>query len=148
MGFQIVEIDGASFTADGRLKVAQEPPVPPPATTPVDVGGIATVGSGGGGISDVIYVIATGQTLVVQNYNGGAARKGEGSKVELFYDPNGNGTGMTLVRAAYVDGESFSIDLNREFGPGNGTRAIRLRRSNLGGASREIAAFVAGYERT
>ena len=38
MGFQVVEIDGASFTADGRLKVAQEPPIPPPATTPVEIG--------------------------------------------------------------------------------------------------------------
>jgi hypothetical protein len=144
MGFQVVEIDGASFTADGRLKVAQEPPAPPPATTPVEVGGIAVVG----GISDTVYVITNGKTLVIQNFNGGGAPEGKGSKVELFDDPNGNGTSMTLIRVAYVNGNSFSLDLNREIGPGNGTRAVRLRLSNLGGASREIAGFFAGYERS
>ena len=145
MGFQIVEIDGASFTADGRLKVAQEPPAPPPATTPVDVGGIATVGNTP---ADTTHVIGTGKTLVIQNVNGGAAPVGAGSKVELFDDPNGDGTGMTLLRVAYVNGSSFSLDLNREVGPGNGTHAVRLRRTSLGGPSREIAAFLAGYERT
>ena len=145
MGFQIVEIDGASFTADGRLKVAQEPPAPPPTTTPVDIGGIATVG---GTPADTTHVITSGKTLVVQNFNGGAAPEGKGSKVELFDDPNGNGTGMTLLRVAYANGESFSLDLNKELGPGNGTRGVRLRRTNLGGASREIAAFLAGYERS
>jgi hypothetical protein len=145
MAFQIVEIDGASFTADGRLKVAQEPPAPPPATTPVDVGGIATVGNTP---ADTTHVIGTGKTLVIQNVNGGAAPVGAGSKVELFDDPNGDGIGMTLLRVAYVSGSSFSLDLNREVGPGNGTHAVRLRRTSLGGASREIAAFLAGYERT
>src|SRR3990170_1657896 len=133
MAFQIVEIDGASFTADGRLKVAQEPPAPPPAPTPVDVGGIATVGNTP---ADTTHVIGTGKTLVIQNVNGGAAPVGSGSKVELFDDPNGDGTGMTLLRVAYVNGSSFSLDLNREVGPGNGTRAVRLRRTSLGGASR------------
>lgn len=145
MAFEVVEVDGASFTADGRLKVAQEPPTPPPATTPVDVGGIATVGNTP---VDTVHVIANGKTLVIQSFNGGAAPEGSGSKVELFYDPNGNGTGMTLLRVAYVSGSSFSSDMSRELGPGNGTRAARLRRTSLGGASREIAAFLAGYERT
>jgi hypothetical protein len=144
MGFQVVEIDGASFTADGRLKVVQEPPAPPPATTPVEVGGIALVG----GVSDTVYVITNGKTLVIQSFSGGGAPEGKGSKVELFDDPNGDGAGMTLIRVAYVNGNSFSLDLNREIGPGNGTRAVRLRLSNLGGASREIAGFFTGYERS
>jgi len=145
MAFHVVEIDGASFTADGRLKVAQEPPTPPPATTPVDVGGIAIVGNTP---QDTVHVIGNGKTLVLQNFNGGAAPEGSGSKVELFDDPTGNGAGMTLLRVAYVSGSSFSLDMNRQLGPGNGTRAVRLRRTSLGGASREIAAFLAGYERT
>lgn len=144
MSFQVVEIDGASFTADGRLKVAQEPPTPPPATTPVDIGGVAIVGNIP---QDTVHVVANGKTLVIQNFNGGAAPEGSGSKVELFDDPNGDGTGMALLRVAYVNGTSFSLDLSREFGPGNGVRAVRLRRTSLGGPSREIAAFLAGYER-
>lgn len=144
MGFQVVEIDGASFTADGRLKVAQEPPAPPPATTPVDVGGIAVVG-----ISpvDTVHVISNGKMLVIQNLSGGAPGVGSGSKVELFDDANGDGSVLSLLRVAYVSGSSFSFDLGRELGPGNGTRAVRLRRTNLGGASREVAAFLTGYER-
>ena len=145
MAFHVVEVDGASFTADGRLKVAQEPPTPPPATTPIDLGGIAVVGNTP---QDTLYVITNGKTLVIQNFNGGAAPEGSGSKVELFYDSNGNGVGMTLLRVAYVTGSSFALDMNREVGPGNGTRAVRLRRTSLGGASREVAAFLAGYERT
>jgi hypothetical protein len=145
MGFQVVEIDGATFTADGRLKVAQEPPVPPPATTPVELGGIEIVGNTP---VDTVHTIGTGKTLVIQNLSGGAAPSTLGSKVELHDDPNGNGTGMTLLRVAYVSGASFSLDLNRELGPGNGTHAVRLRRASLGGSSREIAAFMAGYERT
>lgn len=145
MSFQVVEIDGASFTADGRLKVAQEPPAPPPATTPVEIGGIAVVGINP---VDTVHVIGNGKTLVIQNLSGGAAPVGMGSKVELFDDPNGDGMALTLLRAAYVHGSSFSLDLSREVGPGNGTRAVRLRRTNLGGASREIAAFLTGYERS
>lgn len=144
MSFHLVEIDGASFTPDGRLKVAQEPPATPPATTPVEVGGIATVSN----TSDTTYTVTTGKTLVIQNFNGGGAPEGKGSKVELFDDPQGNGTGMTLIRVAYVNGNSFSLDLNRSVGPGDGTRRVRLRRTNLGGTSREIAGFFAGYERT
>src|SRR5512137_27462 len=98
MGFQVVEIDGATFTADGRLKVAQEPPVPPPATTSVELGGIEIVGNTP---VDTVHVIGTGKTLVIQNLSGGASPVGSGSKVELYDDPNGNGTGMTLVRVAY-----------------------------------------------
>ena len=143
MSFQVVEIDGASFTGDGRLKVAQDPPAPPPATTPVNIGGIQVVGNTPG---DTVYVIGTGKTLVVQNFNGGAAPVGAGSKVELFDDPNGNGTSMVLLRVAYVLGSNFTFDLSRQFGPGNGTHAVRLRRTSLGGASREIAAFLTGYE--
>jgi hypothetical protein len=145
MAFHIVEIDGANFTSDGRLKVAQEPPAAPATTTPVDVGGIASVS---GTVSDTTYVITNTKTLVIQNFNGGGAPVGGGSKVELFYDPAGNGTGMTLVRVAYVYGNSFSFDLNREFGPGNGVRAMRLRRTNLSGGAREIAGFFTGYERS
>src|SRR5512146_1031259 len=137
MGFQVVEIDGASFTADGRLKVAQEPPAPPPATTPVEIGGIEVVG---GAPVDTVHAIGTGKVLVIQNLSGGGAPIGSGSKVELYDDPNGNGVGMTLLRVAYVNGTSFSLDLSHEVGPGNGTRAVRLRRVSLGGASREIAA--------
>lgn len=144
MGFQVVEMDGASFTADGRLKVAQEPPAPPPATTPVEVGGIAVVGVTP---VDAVHVIGVGKTLVIQSLSGGGPPVGMGSKVELFDDPNGNGVGMELIRVAYVSGTSFSLELNREVGPGNGTRAVRLRRTNLGGASREIAGFFSGYER-
>ena len=144
MSFHLVEIDGASFTPDGRLKVAQEPPATPPATTPVEVGGIATVSN----TSDTTYTVTTGKTLVIQNFNGGGAPEGKGSKVELFDDPQGNGTGMTLIRVAYVNGNSFSLDLNRSVGPGDGTRRVRLLRTNLGGTSCEIAGFFAGYERT
>src|SRR4051812_26193075 len=114
MAFEVVEVDGASFTADGQLKVAQEPPTPPPATTPVDVGGIEVVGNTP---VDTVRVITNGKTLVIQNFNGGAAPEGSGSKVELFYDPNGSGTGMTLLRVAYVSGSSFSLDMSRELGP-------------------------------
>ncbi len=145
MGFEVVEIDGASFTADGRLKVAQEPPAPPAATTSVEVGRIEVVGNTP---VDTVHVIGTGRLLVIQNLSGGAAPVGSGSKVELYDDPNGNGAGMTLLRVAYVSGSSFSLDLNRELGPGNGIHAVRLRRASLGGASREVAAFLAGYERT
>ncbi len=145
MGFHVVEIDGANFTADGRLKVAQEPPAPPPASTAVEIGGIEVVG---GSPMDTVHVVGTGKVLVIQNLSGGAAPLGAGSKVELYDDPSGYGTGMTLVRVAYVSGTSFSLDLSREVGPGNGTHAVRLRRVSLGGPSREIAAFLAGYERT
>jgi hypothetical protein len=144
MSFQVVEVDGASFTADGRLKVAQEPPAPPPATTPVDVGGIAVVGINP---VDTLHVLGNGKTLVIQGFSGGAPAVGSGSKVELFDDPNGDGSALSLLRVAYVSGSSFSFDLGRELGPGNGTRAVRLRRTNIGGPSREIAAFLSGYER-
>lgn len=127
-----------------RLRVAIAPPQPPALTTPVVV---QEQGNVGGTPIDNFYIIPNGQTLFIQSFTGGGAGGGDSSVVELFYDPNANLTGMTLIRAGYVSGNNFQFLLNTESTnfQGNGTRRIVLRRRRLDGGNREIAGFWEGY---
>lgn len=133
-------------TPDQRLKIALSPPAPPAGQTAVNVSAVDLVS--GTSFSDTVYVIPNGKTLTIQSFSGGAeASTGNSdgaSKVELWSDPNGNGTGMTLIRVAYAANSNFDFVLNRVF-VGDGTAAIRLRRTRLDSGNREVAAFWDGY---
>lgn len=132
-----------SVTADGRIKIATEPPSAPGGATPVDVVADSIIAT----TEDTTYTITNGKTLTIQNFNGGGASSNNGDTIELFYDPNGNATGMTLIRVAYVPdtGGNFSFDLKATF-VGNGTRRILVRRTRGAGSSARVSAFWAGYE--
>jgi hypothetical protein len=127
-----------------RLRVAFAPPSPPPATTPVAISGLSEVG---GTPINTFYTIPNGQTLFIQRFSGGGQGGTDSSVVELFYDPNGNLTGMTLLRAGYVSGNNFEFTFNTEVVNflGNNTRRIVMRRRRLDGGNREIAGFWDGY---
>ncbi|RLI54447.1 MAG: hypothetical protein DRP09_13060 [Candidatus Thorarchaeota archaeon] len=130
----------AEITADGRLKVSQEPPSAPPDTTSVSRVQYSSVT----GTSDDVYTIPSGEELRIQRFAAGAEHSRDGSVVELWYDPNGNGTGMTIIDVLFVSGSSNQHDLNAVF-TGNGTRAIRMRRRRLDGGARRIFARWEGY---
>lgn len=132
----------AYVDVSNRLLVAIAPPSPPPATTEV----LEVAQSNLNGTANLVYTIPTGENLVVQNFRGGAEGGGKSSKVELFYDPNGNGSGMTLISVGYVGDTNFNFNVNYTVpDPGNGTRAIRLRRVRLDGGGREVFGSWQGY---
>jgi len=134
-------VDGLSIV-NGRLLVSQEPPSPPPATTAVIQQAQSTVS----GTSDTIYTIPNGKTLIIQRFRGGAVPSTNGCKVEIWYDPNGTGAGMTLIDVGYVDGSNFLFDESTTLSyVGNGTRAIRLRRVNFSGGNLETYGRWDGY---
>lgn len=132
-----------AVTADGRVKIATEPPSAPGGATAIDVVADSTIATS----ADTTYTITNGKTLTIQNFNGGGPAANSGNSIELYYDPNGNATGMTLIRVAYVPdtGGNFSFDLKANF-VGNGTRRILVRRIRNGGGSARVSAFWAGYE--
>lgn len=111
--------------------------------TPVNKTSSSQSSIAAGGSVDTTYVVTTGKVLTVTIFTGGGAATeatlahSNGQKVELFYDPNGNGTGMTLIDVIYCNGssskfiESFSTD------SGNGTRSVRLRRTNFSSVASE-----------
>jgi hypothetical protein len=68
-----------------------------------------------------------------------------GSKIELWYAPNGDTSGMTLIEAIYLNGASQYYDLNWTTVQGDGTKSILLRRSRLGGGAVEIFGKWEGY---
>lgn len=95
---------------------------------------------------DNVHVITNGKTLHIQGLLGSAEWNNVGGGVvELYYDPNGDGTGMTLIAAGHVNGTTFSYPLREEYA-GDGTKAIRMRRIILGGGSLWIFGRVFGYE--
>jgi hypothetical protein len=128
------------LSADGRLLVSTTSPAPPE-TTPVDItesGDVVTV-------SDNVYVIPNGETLEINRFSAGAEVDATaGSVIELYYDPNGTGVGMTLLDAIFASGSSDQHDENISY-LGNGTIAIRLRRRRLTGGSKEIFGRWEGY---
>jgi len=131
----------AGVTATGRLKVSQEPPTSPAETTAVKITEYSIVSN----FHDNIYVIPTEETLTIQRIVAGGGKSAQGTaKVEIWYDPNGNGTNMEIIDVLYVDGISDFHDLYEQY-IGDGTKAIRLRREKIGGGSVEIFARWEGY---
>jgi len=130
----------ANITANGRLKVSQEPPTPPSGMTAV----IKTEYGNVIGRDDNVYVIPNGETLVLQRLNGGGEQAKDGSVIELWYDPNGDTTGMTIIDVIFCNGVSNQHDLNTAY-VGNGIRAIRMRRQRLSGGSRRLFSRWEGY---
>lgn len=128
-------------TEDGRLITASAVSAPP-GRTPVNQGAAGDVAA----VDDVFWTIPAGQQLVIQRFAGGGEVDSAGSKCSLWYAPNGTTTGMTLIRAGYVNGNNFDFSLDFKVPDlGNGTRAILRRRSRLTGGTVEIAAFWDGY---
>jgi len=129
-------------TSDGRLQVSTAV-APPPNTTQVKIQATGNVT----GVDDNVYIIPTGETLRIQRFSGSAEIDDSGGqKIELYYDPNGNGSGMTLLRVAYVGGNVFEYALDYTApAVGDGTRSIRMRRERLSGGAKEVAGFWDGY---
>jgi len=127
----------------GRIAVAVTPPTAPPATTAINIAVQSSVAS----ITDTLYVIPNGQTLRLQRFSGGGEGANKNSVIELFFDPNGDGSILTIIRTGYVYGNNFEYTLDPDSFAytGDGTRAIRLRRRRLDGGNAEMAAFWDGY---
>lgn len=141
--FILVDSDGdvADITASGRLKVSQEPPIAPPGTTSVIVVEYDTVATE----DDNVYIIPTGEKIIINRLSAGAEASSSGSVIELWYDPNGDGTGMTIIDVIFCNGTSDQHDLSENI-IGDGTKSIRLRRRDLNiFSSSDIFARWEGY---
>jgi len=142
IGVIIKDTEGhlADVTENGRLKVSQEPPVPPVGTTGIvitEYGNVAVE-------DDVEYLIPNGETLTLQRFSGGGEQTNGGNVIELWYDPNGNGVGMQIIDAIFCDGSSDQHDLNEEY-IGDGTKKIRMRRKRLSGGAVALFGRWEGY---
>lgn len=127
----------ASVNASGQLQVSTPPPQPPEGTTGIS----RTEYNSVSGTSDNVFTIPNGETLIIQRLSASA----EGTAaIELWYDPNGNGNSMTILAVIFSNANTSQIDLNSSY-TGNGTRAIRLRRSVSGWGSQDIFARWEGY---
>ncbi|HNR90701.1 MAG TPA: hypothetical protein PKM65_20360 [Spirochaetota bacterium] len=132
----------AKVDASGNQLVILAAPVPPTGKTAIS----NTQQGDMSGVQNSFTVIPNGYSVVIQRLKAGAEHESNGgSKVELWYAPNGNTTGMTLLEAIYINGSSNQFDLAYESPIGNGTRAILLRRSRLIGGSVEVFAKWEGY---
>jgi len=130
----------ASVSAAGRLLVSQEPPEAPPGTTEISV----TEYNNMSGTDTDYYTIPNGETVVIQRLSGSSEEANGGCAIELWYDSNGNGNGMTIIDVIHVNASSDQHDLSFTV-EGNGTRRIALRRRRLGGGSAEIFGRWEGY---
>ena len=119
----------AKISETGRQLIDTSPPAPPPDTTAVVVTEYSDVSTD----DDYDYVIPNGATLQLQRLSGGA-EPGDGSVVELWYDPDGTKTSMEIIDVIFSDGHSDQHDLNDEF-EGDGTAQIVMRRAGLGSSS-------------
>lgn len=130
----------ARIGSDGRMFTSSAVTAPT-GTTAVSVSAIGDVNT----TADTYYTITSGKTLTIQRLEGGAEEGGRGCKVEIFEDPNGDASVLTLISIFYCQYNSFCIDLLRSF-VGNGTRRILLRRTAFGTGLREIFGRWIGYE--
>lgn len=131
----------ASVDSSGRLLVSTPPPIPPADTTPVIITAFGTVS----GNVDSPYTITNGKTLVIGRLLAGSEEATKACRVTLYENPNGDGVTLSLIATLYTNGNSDKFDLSQNF-QGDGTRKIILRRTNLGGGSKEVFARFEGYE--
>jgi hypothetical protein len=133
-----------AVTSAGRIKVSQEPAGTPEGATDKSTGEVVLPVKNGGTV-DTTYTITNGKTLKLNGWFGGAETP-SGSKFEIYYDPNGDGTGMTLLGVQYINYANFNVTLALSF-DGDGTAGIRLRATNNTPTSGlEHAQFFSGYE--
>jgi len=128
-------------TTDGRLITNSAVSSPPgnTAVTQVHVGNVSSV-------TDNFYVIPNGAQLKIQRFAGGGEGAIGGSKVEIYWAPNGDTTGIEVIRVGYVSGNNFEFSLDWDApAVGDGTRAIMIRRERFSGGGVELAGFWDGY---
>jgi hypothetical protein len=131
-----VAVDSAN-----RLVVSANATIVPAASVAVEQSDVSDLT----GTDDLVYVIPSGKKLTISRFAGGAeGNSGKVSKVSLFYDPLGTGSGMDTIRLMYLSGNNWEFGLDYQV-TGDGTKAIRMRRERLDGASDEVAAFWSGF---
>lgn len=130
----------ADIDTSGRLRVVVEPPTVPPNTAAAGVTAYNTMS----GSQDDTFVIPNGETLFLQTFSAGGEEVTDGNSIELWHDPNGNGSGMTIIDVIFANGVSAQHILNDNF-LGDGIAAIRLRRNRLSGGSGLIFGRWEGY---
>jgi hypothetical protein len=128
-------------TADGRL-VVNSAVSAPPNNTAVSNGYSGNVSTE----TNNFYTIPNGEQLKIQRFAGGGEASTGGSKIELWWAPNGNTTDIELIRVGYVASNNFEFTLDWDAPAlGNGTRAIMVRRERFDGGAIELAGFWDGY---
>ena len=130
----------ALMTRAGQLTVSTPPPEAPVGTTGVIEAEYNSVS----GDDDTVFTIPNGELLTINRLASGSEVTSAGAVVELWYDPNGNGTGMEIIDVIFSNGNSDQHDLNAQY-TGDGTKAIRMRRSNLTGGGILIFGRWEGY---
>lgn len=137
----VVEDDGKK-----SLRIIGEVFIKPPTAAPGATQILLTEYDSVSTEDDTVHVITNGKTLVLQALIGSSEWNNVGGGViELWYDPNGDGTGMTPISVGHCNGNNFYNVLNDEY-TGDGTKAVRLRRKVLGGGTLEMFGRVFGYE--
>lgn len=100
------------------------------------------------GAVDNSYLISSGKVLTLQRLLCASSLSlGNlvSSKVELFYDPNGDGSSLDLITTLFTTGEHQETFISDRF-VGDGRNRIRLRRSVLDIGSRSVFAKWEGHE--
>lgn len=130
----------ALVTTSGELRVVNPPPEAPIGTQSITQTAYGDVST----ITDTIWVIPNGSTLVVQRFSASGASSVQGSVCVLYYDPNGDLSVLTPISVIHVDGNSDEKDLNSTY-TGNGVRRIVMRRERLNGGAKSLFASWIGY---
>ena len=131
----------AKVDDSGNQYVITPTPAAPEGTTAISDTQISYMS----GEEDSFTVIPNGEDLTIQRFKAGCEIDTGGSKVELYYAPNGNTTGMILIEVLFLNGSSGFADLTYNPPTGDGTAAIMLKRERLGGGSSEIFGKWEGY---
>jgi len=124
---------------NGRIAITRQPVVPIGATA-IELTADTLINM----LTDDVYTIPSAKTLYITKFLGSASYASNSSKVSLYYDPNGTGIGMSLIKTVFVNGNNFEFDVYEKY-VGDGVKKIRLRREPMGGGLREVFGKFEGY---
>lgn len=126
----------------GRLQTTITFPEAPPNTSEINQTAYNSISAD----ADTLYTITNGKTLNILTLSGGGEASTSGSAVELWDDPNGNLTGMSIIEAIFIAASSSNNGTVNFSVVGNGTRRIVMRRKRLDGGTKLVFGRWTGYE--
>lgn len=132
----------AEVTPDKRLSVVNLPPTTPEGKTRVEVIEYSNINTQ----TDVTFLIPATETLVLQYFSAsGEAETDGGNVIELWDDPNGDGSVLNIISVIHCNGSGDERNLPLPEFLGDGVRRIRMRRDRLGGGFGWVFGEFVGY---
>lgn len=100
------------------------------------------------GVAETEYKISEDQVMLLKNFAGAGVVPDGTATITLYYDPDGTGTNMQIIRRGYLGkNNNFDFSLVDYWIEGNATNKVRIKAENSDTSAHEISFYFTAVER-